>query len=64
MKGKAKVQTCLVDGVSTKAGIGELFARKFQSLYNSVSYKIEQMEDVIDELHSGVSNVCMNGFML
>ncbi len=57
IKGKAKVQTGLVDGVSTKAGIGELFARKFESLYNSVSYEKEQM----DELHSGVSNVCMKG---
>ena len=38
IKRKAKVQTGLVhhvDGVSTKAGIGELFARKFESVCSS-----------------------------
>ena len=49
-----------VDGVTGRAEVADLFANKFEQLYNSVPYSDEDMMTVRHEINNAVLNGCLN----
>jgi len=47
----------VVDGVSNADDIAELFAEKYSTLYNSVSYDVNDMSDIRSELNESIECV-------
>ena len=47
----------VVDGVSNADDIAELFAEKYSTLYNSVSYDVNDMSDIRSELNEFIECV-------
>ena len=48
----------IVDGKNNEADISNLFADKYSSLYNSVSYDNKEMSALIDTLNNEIENKC------
>lgn len=51
-------QPNMVDGITGKTAIGDHFARKYTTLYNSVSYDREAMTTVLHDLDDLISSEC------
>jgi len=52
IRGSSKCCSSSVDGLSCSEDIANLFAEKYQELYTSVSYEINDMTTICEELHS------------
>ncbi len=52
---------CVVDDTHGDVNISKLFADKYQDLYNSVSYNVNDMDNVCAILEDNISNICDKG---
>jgi hypothetical protein len=50
-----------VDGAQSDPDIGEVFSSKFRCLYNSVSYKAEDMDSLKRDMDESIRGTCSNG---
>lgn len=58
--GKTKLP-CNVDGQCGDENISSMFAEKYKSLYNSVSYDVNEMRCIQESIENDISNKCING---
>jgi hypothetical protein len=55
MVGKRTVTASIVDGLSSPDEIADVFASKYQPLYNSVPYNVNDMNTIREELDNGIA---------
>ena len=49
-----------IDGITGNSCIAELFSKKYNELYNSVSYEEQEMNDLMSVYKKGVEIFCVN----
>ena len=54
----------IVDGCTDEASIAQLFASKYRSLYNSVSFDKHEMQQIINELDTRIKKRTFEFFEL
>ena len=61
LKGKKPSTSCNVDNAVGKESIGKLFASKYEHLYNSVSYRKEDMDNLMGDIKNRILSSCSAG---
>ena len=61
MQRKYKPPATEIDGEAGEEAICNMFAGKYEDLYNSVPFEQDQMEEVLQELNAQVRTCCMQG---
>jgi exonuclease III len=53
-------RTGMVENMTDDKDICEVFAEKYEKLYNSVSYEKDAMSDLYKQVNSNIQDICMN----
>jgi hypothetical protein len=61
LKGKKPSTPCNIDNAVGKESIGKLFANKYEQLYNSVSYRKEDMDNLMGDITNIIVSSCCAG---
>ena len=60
-RGKKTCNPSVIDGINGNESIGDLFAQKYASLYNSVSYDSNSMKNLLSSLDQNIRAECICG---
>ena len=61
VKGSKSMLPCTVDDISGNTNISNMFANKYKELYNSVSYDVEDMSNLVDKVDRDILHNCCSG---
>lgn len=61
VKSKSKTIPSQIDGINNTKEISNHFARKYKTIYNSVSYNDHDLSQLMDSIHHHISSECQSG---